>query len=62
MKKVSPLFSVARQKTPDLATQPALFMAGYSHLDTQWRWSYPQVIREYLPNTFNPKTTIKKKG
>jgi alpha-mannosidase len=24
---------------------------GYAHLDTQWRWEYPQVIREYLRNT-----------
>jgi alpha-mannosidase len=23
----------------------------YAHLDTQWRWAYPQVIREYIANT-----------
>ena len=33
--------------------RPTLFMTGYSHLDTQWRWSYPLVIREFLPKTFN---------
>ena len=28
-----------------------LFLVGYAHLDTQWRWTYPQVIREFIPNT-----------
>src|SRR5271154_885345 len=36
---------------PDLTMQPTLYVVGYSHLDTEWRWSYPQVIREFLPNT-----------
>ncbi|MGH7869246.1 MAG: alpha-mannosidase, partial [Candidatus Dormibacteraceae bacterium] len=25
----------------------------YAHLDTQWRWEYPQVISEYLPKTMH---------
>jgi alpha-mannosidase len=29
----------------DLTKDPTLYMVGYAHLDTQWRWSYPQVIR-----------------
>lgn len=28
-----------------------LYCVGYAHLDTQWRWSYPIVIREYIRNT-----------
>jgi alpha-mannosidase len=28
-----------------------LYVVGYAHLDTEWRWEYPQVIREYLPKT-----------
>lgn len=28
-----------------------LYVVGYAHLDTQWRWEYPQVIREFLPAT-----------
>ncbi|HEX8292447.1 MAG TPA: hypothetical protein VF570_11865, partial [Pyrinomonadaceae bacterium] len=36
---------------PDLTREPTLYVVGYSHLDTQWRWEYPQVIDEYLPNT-----------
>lgn len=35
----------------DLSQQPTLFEVGYSHLDTEWRWGYPQVISEFLPNT-----------
>ena len=26
-------------------------MVGYAHLDTEWRWEYPQVIQEYLSKT-----------
>ncbi|HEX8634210.1 MAG TPA: glycoside hydrolase family 38 C-terminal domain-containing protein [Pyrinomonadaceae bacterium] len=36
---------------PDLTTQPTLYVVGYAHLDTQWRWEYPQVINEFLPRT-----------
>lgn len=36
---------------PDLATQPTLYVVGYAHLDTEWRWEYPQVISEYLRKT-----------
>ncbi len=36
---------------PDLTKQPTLYVVSYAHLDTQWRWEYPQVIREYLPKT-----------
>src|ERR687886_170851 len=39
------------QTRPDLSKEPTLYVVGYAHLDTQWRWEYPQVIDEYLPNT-----------
>src|SRR5437588_988458 len=42
-----------RSASPDLAKQPTLYVVGYAHLDTQWRWEYPQVIREYLPSTLH---------
>jgi hypothetical protein len=34
------------QKTPppDLTKQPTLYVVGYAHLDTEWRWEYPLVI------------------
>ncbi len=35
----------------DLTRQPTLYLVGYAHLDTQWRWEYPQVIAEFLPKT-----------
>jgi alpha-mannosidase len=38
---------------PDLSKDPTLYVVGYAHLDTQWRWEYPQVIREFLPNTMH---------
>lgn len=37
--------------TPDLRKQPTLYAVGYAHLDTEWRWEYPQVIDEYLRKT-----------
>jgi alpha-mannosidase len=37
--------------TVDLTKQPTLFVVGYAHLDTEWRWEYPQVIDEYLSKT-----------
>jgi alpha-mannosidase len=35
------------------STQPTLYVVGYSHLDTEWRWSYPQVIRQFIRNTLH---------
>ncbi|HEY0097727.1 MAG TPA: glycoside hydrolase family 38 C-terminal domain-containing protein [Pyrinomonadaceae bacterium] len=41
----------AKPAPPDLTREPTLYVVGYAHLDTQWRWEYPQVIDEYLPRT-----------
>jgi len=38
---------------PDLLNTPTLYVVGYAHLDTEWRWEYPQVIAEYLPKTMH---------
>lgn len=57
-----PSKSVAAQATPAAplaqhgataaaASQPTLYIVGYAHLDTEWRWEYPQVISEYLSKT-----------
>lgn len=35
----------------DLTKQPTLYAVGYAHLDTEWRWEYPQSIQEYLSKT-----------
>ena len=41
----------AKAVTPDLTREPTLFVVGYAHLDTEWRWDYPTTIREYLTKT-----------
>ncbi len=38
---------------PDLTKEPTLYVVGYAHLDTQWRWEYPQTIKEFLPRTMH---------
>lgn len=39
--------------TPDLTKDPTLYVVGYAHLDTEWRWEYPQVINEFLRKTMD---------
>jgi len=41
------------QDKPDLSKEPTLYVVGYAHLDTEWRWEYPQVINEYLRKTMD---------
>lgn len=36
---------------PDLTKQPTLYVVGYAHLDTEWRWEYPLVISYNIPST-----------
>lgn len=38
-------------KAPDIAKTPTLYVVPYAHLDTQWRWEFPQSISEYLLKT-----------
>ncbi|HSV13220.1 MAG TPA: glycoside hydrolase family 38 C-terminal domain-containing protein, partial [Tepidisphaeraceae bacterium] len=38
--------------------QLKLYCVGYTHLDTQWRWSYPQVIAEFLRNTLHDNFSL----
>jgi len=44
---------LVRPSVPDLSKEPTLYVVAYAHLDTQWRWQYPQVINEYLPKTMH---------
>ncbi|HEX6729450.1 MAG TPA: glycoside hydrolase family 38 C-terminal domain-containing protein [Pyrinomonadaceae bacterium] len=41
----------AKSARPNLAKEPTLYVVGYAHLDTEWRWEYPQTIQEYLTKT-----------
>src|SRR3954468_3826824 len=43
--------TLATSRPIDIGKEKTLFVVGYAHLDTQWRWAYPQVIREFIPNT-----------
>ncbi|MFI5385818.1 MAG: glycoside hydrolase family 38 C-terminal domain-containing protein [Fimbriimonadales bacterium] len=40
-------------KPRDLSKGDTMFVVPYAHLDTQWRWAYPQVIREFIANTLH---------
>ncbi len=35
----------------DITKQPTLYVVPYAHLDTQWRWEFPQTITENLLKT-----------
>jgi len=48
-------------KAPNLKTTPTLYLVGYAHLDTQWRWEYPTVISKYLPATMLKNFALFKK-
>ncbi len=51
--------SAQAPKAPfDLSRQPTLFVVGYAHLDTQWRWDYVTTIREYIPKTIRDNFTL----
>ncbi len=38
-------------KAPDITKVPTLYVVPYAHLDTQWRWEFPQSISEFLLKT-----------
>ncbi len=45
-------------KTPnplkyDISHDPVLYTVGYAHLDTQWRWDYPETIDQYIKATLD---------
>ncbi len=50
--------SQSAELQPNLSKEKVLYEIGYSHLDTQWRWNYPQVIREFLPNTVHENAPL----
>ncbi len=44
---------VPQKETPkyDLSSKPVLYTVGYAHLDTEWRWDYPETINLYIKAT-----------
>lgn len=43
----------AGQAKPDLTKENILYVVGYAHLDTQWRWGYQTAIDEFLEKTLD---------
>ena len=39
-------------RPPDFSA-PTVYLVGTAHLDTQWRWTIQDVIRDYIPATLN---------
>src|ERR1035438_5074161 len=37
----------------DLSVDPVLYTVGYAHLDTQWRWDYPETVNQYIKATLD---------
>lgn len=47
----APAVTGQTMKATDITQTPNLYVVPYAHLDTQWRWEFPQVISEYLLKT-----------
>ena len=45
----------------DPTRQKVLYTVGYAHLDTQWRWAYPQVIQDFIRNTLHANFALMEK-
>lgn len=41
-------------RAPDLAKERVFYVVPYAHLDTQWRWDYPETINVYLKSSLEP--------
>lgn len=37
----------------DISREPVLYTVGYAHLDTEWRWDYPETINLYIKSTLD---------
>ena len=37
----------------DISREPVLYTVGYAHLDTEWRWDYPETINQYIKATLD---------
>ncbi len=52
---------IDRRQRYDLNTDKVLYTVGYSHLDTEWNWTYPTVIDQYIKNTMTENFHLFKK-
>lgn len=46
-----PVAAVESPAMLDPGKNATLYVVPYAHLDTEWRWEYPNTIGEYLPRT-----------
>ncbi|MCX6245099.1 MAG: glycosyl hydrolase-related protein [Bacteroidetes bacterium] len=37
----------------NLSEEPVLYTVGYAHLDTEWRWDYPETVNKYIKSTLD---------
>ncbi len=47
----TPLLATEPKSSPDLDEEKVLYVVGYAHLDTQWRWDFATTIEHYIPAT-----------
>ena len=48
----------ARSGAPDLSKDPTLYLVGYAHLDTEYRWTYVHTIDQFIPATLRGNFTL----
>lgn len=46
---------------PDFTKEKTFYVVPYAHLDTQWRWDYPETINVYLRNSLEPNFRLMEK-
>lgn len=55
------IFERIQDRPVDLSNERNLYVVGYAHLDTQWRWTYPLVISKYLADTLQDNFALLEK-
>ena len=55
------VFQKRPAKPVDLARDKNLYVVGYAHLDTEWRWAYPETIQDYIRNTLEQNFALLEK-
>jgi alpha-mannosidase len=51
--QVAPATVTAAKAPVDLTKDRVLYVVSYSHLDTEWCWTYRNSILDYIPNTLS---------
>jgi len=50
-----------KKKPVDLSKEKTLYVVGYAHLDTEWRWTYVKTIRDFIPSTIHDNIALIRK-